>query len=39
MRIPKKKIKFAEVIVPVVLTESIDPEIVPVVFPKHLNLT
>ena len=39
MRIPKKRIKFAQVIVLVELTESIHPEVVPVVLPKHLNLT
>ena len=39
MRIPKKRMKSAQVIVAVVLTECIHPEVVPVVLPKHLNLT
>jgi hypothetical protein len=39
MRIPEKRMKYALIIVPVVLTECIQPEVVPMVLPKHLNLT
>jgi hypothetical protein len=39
MRIPETKMKIAQVIVPVALTECIYPEVVPMVLPKNLNLT
>jgi hypothetical protein len=39
MRIPEKKMKIAQVIVPVALTECIHPEVVSMVLPKNLNLT
>lgn len=39
MRIPEGKMKSTLVVIPVVLTECIYPEVIPVILPKHLNLT